>query len=126
MSTIKPLKISSVGVPTEINPTDDYIATKGIAFENSETLALDLNNSDEIQWVDSGRLTPKTFNSIVNQPTIPERVMDPVSPATNEVWVLNDGAGSPLGLLLAITNTTGFYKLSYKPISGAIVRVTLT
>lgn len=46
---IKPLKIENAatggtqndGFPTETDPTQDYIATKGIAFENLDTFLID-------------------------------------------------------------------------------------
>jgi hypothetical protein len=57
---------------------------------------------------------------------IPEYISDPVSPAANDTWVLKQANGSPIGLLLALTTNAFSYKLSYKTISGAIVRTTLT
>lgn len=61
---------------------------------------------------------------------IPELANDPVSPATNDAWVLHKQyvIGSPIGLLLSLTNaaSSSDYKLSYKTISGAVVRVALT
>lgn len=61
--------------------------------------------------------------------SIPEVVSDPVSPATNESWVLRTDffGGSPIGLLLSLTTAAmpSTYKLSYKTISGAVVRVSL-
>lgn len=60
---------------------------------------------------------------------IPELANDPVSPSTSEAWVLRTDfyGGSPIGLLLSLTSVSmpSTYKLSYKTISGAIVRVAL-
>jgi hypothetical protein len=62
--------------------------------------------------------------------SIPELTSDPLSPSTNYSWVLHQEyiAGSPIGMLLSLTNSVGSntYKLSYKTISGSIVRVALT
>jgi hypothetical protein len=57
----KPLKIESSSTggtqndmfPTEANPASDYLAAKGIAFENSDTRLLDLNGSGELSATDS-------------------------------------------------------------------------
>lgn len=57
---IKPLKIETVSgggtqndmFPTEANPTQDYIATKGIAFENNDGRLIDLDGSGNIQFKD--------------------------------------------------------------------------
>ncbi len=57
---------------------------------------------------------------------IPEYNSDPVSPSPEEVWVLHTPAGSPIGLLLALTYGVGQYELSYKTLEGPIVRVPLT
>ena len=61
-------------------------------------------------------------------PTIQELTSDPVSPIAGETWVLRQSVGTPIGLLLSLTTDTGLttYKLSYKTISGAIVRTSLT
>jgi hypothetical protein len=69
---IKPLKIenpSSGGtdtdfLPTESNPTQDYVAAKGIAFENNDNRLFDLSASGEIQYKDAIQGTYKTLNSI--------------------------------------------------------------
>ena len=58
---------------------------------------------------------------------IPELTSDPVSPAINDTWVLKSVAGgTPMGFLLAITREIDMYQLSYKTISGQIVRVILS
>ena len=58
--------------------------------------------------------------------SIPEYPADPSSPATNDAWVLRQqGAGSPIGLLLSLTYATNKYKFSYRTIAGETVRVGL-
>jgi len=57
--------------------------------------------------------------------TINEYTTDPSSPSAGDTWVLKTGAGSPIGLLLALTNNNISYSLSFKTVSGAIVRTTL-
>lgn len=66
------------------------------------------------------------------QTTIPEFIVDPVSPSPEDTWVLHSGfapIGSPIGLLLSLTHAnlaTGNYKLSYRTTEGTTVRVPLT
>ncbi len=59
---------------------------------------------------------------------IPELNTDPVAPTAQDTWVLATGTGSPIGgLLLALTHSSPVnYQLSYKTISGRIVRTNLT
>jgi hypothetical protein len=69
---VKPLKIenpSSGGtqtdfLPTESDPTQDYLAAKGIAFENSDAKLFDLSASGEIQYKDAVQTTYKKLNDI--------------------------------------------------------------
>lgn len=57
---VKPLKIENSATggtqidpyPTETNPTQDYLATKGIAFENNDNRIIDLDGSGNIQFKD--------------------------------------------------------------------------
>jgi hypothetical protein len=64
--------------------------------------------------------------------SIPQYDNDPVSPADEEAWVRHAGplaAGSPIGLLLALTNANAVpdrYYLSYKTIGGPIKRTEIT
>ncbi len=64
--------------------------------------------------------------------SIPQYDTDPVSPADEDVWVRHTGplaAGSPIGLLLALTHATAVpdkYYLSYKTIGGPIKRTEIT
>jgi hypothetical protein len=51
--------------PTETNPLQDYLASKGIAFENSDTRLLDLDGSGNIQFLDVGQATPFRLNKLV-------------------------------------------------------------
>lgn len=57
---------------------------------------------------------------------IPEVTVDPISPPTGTPWVLRTGrAGSPIGLLLALTYTTDLYQFSYRTAENTTVRTTL-
>lgn len=57
---------------------------------------------------------------------IPEVTVDPVSLPAGTPWVLRTGrAGSPIGLLLALTYTTDLYQFSYRTLEGTTVRTTL-
>jgi hypothetical protein len=62
---------------------------------------------------------------------IPEYIGDPVSPAAQQAWVsraLGHPAGTPIGLLLALTYTGSAYTytFSYKTLEGPIVRTSLS
>jgi hypothetical protein len=43
--------------PTEANPSEDYVAAKGFAFENLDTRAMDLDGSGNIQFKDATETT---------------------------------------------------------------------
>jgi hypothetical protein len=67
----------------------------------------------------------------VTSPVMPEFISDPVSPAHNSTWVLATPvtlAGSPLGLLLALTQATPvfIYQLSYRTLEGITIRTSLS
>lgn len=57
---VKPLKIESPSTggtqvdpfPVETNPAQDYLASKGIAFENNDNRLIDLDGSGNIQFKD--------------------------------------------------------------------------
>lgn len=57
---IKPLKIESPSnggtqtdyLPTESNPSQDYVSAKGIAFEHNDNRTIDLDGSGNIQFKD--------------------------------------------------------------------------
>jgi hypothetical protein len=57
--------------------------------------------------------------------TIPEVTSDPATPVAGQAWVLKEGTGTPLGLLLAITTAGVTYFLSYRTYEGTTVRVQL-
>jgi hypothetical protein len=83
---IKPLKIedSISGTeidpfPTESNPIDDYLATKGLAGENLDTSLFDLSASKEWQWKDSVQTTPYKLNDILSQISASGRGLIPFS-----------------------------------------------
>lgn len=81
--------------------------------------------SSEFDYIDDGI----NGNSTI---TIPQLNADPASPNAEDAWVLRSpiySAGTPLGLLLAITNTSivGYtYQHSYRTKEGTTVRVSLT
>lgn len=56
---------------------------------------------------------------------IPEYATDPVSPSPTDTWVLRIPAGSPIGLLLALTQGQNTYQLSYRTAAGTTVRTNL-
>ena len=57
---VKPLKIETplygtqddMGDPTEVNTSEDYLAAKGMAFENSDGHLIDRSVGGEIQFTD--------------------------------------------------------------------------
>lgn len=63
--------------------------------------------------------------------SIPEYTSDPASPSAGDAWVRHTvptGAGSPIGLLLALTQAgsgTESYDLSYRTSAGTTIRVTM-
>lgn len=59
---------------------------------------------------------------------IPEYTADPPFNYPGQAWVLRTGmpAGSPIGLLLALTYAGFTYQLSYYTTEGTIVRVKLS
>ena len=133
---VKPLKIENAatggtqtdGFPTEADPTQDYLAAKGIAFENSDTRLFDLSAGGEIQYKDAVQATYKTLNSLVGgSSTIPQLNADPVSPAAQSAWVLTTTTtfGTPIGLLLALTSEVNnySYSLRYRTLEGTTVSV---
>lgn len=69
---IKPLKIETTTdgsqsdpFPTEVNPTQDYLSAKGIAFNNSDNTTI-TESSGEVFHKDVFRTTPKTLRELVN------------------------------------------------------------
>lgn len=62
---IKPLKIENPAnggteldfLPTESNPSEDYVAAKGIALENNDNRLIDLDGSGNIQFKDAVETT---------------------------------------------------------------------
>lgn len=58
--------------------------------------------------------------------SIQEVAIDPPAAVAGDSWVLRLGTiGSPIGLLLALTNSKFIYKFSYKTLAGPVVRTTL-
>jgi len=80
---VKPLKIENPSnggtqtdfLPTESDPTQDYLAAKGIAFENSDSKLFDLSASGEIQYKDAVQTTYKKLNDIAGGSSFDESVI---------------------------------------------------
>jgi hypothetical protein len=72
------------------------------------------------------------INSTSGSVNIPEVNIDPLTPNAGDTWVLHLGTaigGSPIGLLLALTQSddrVGGYDLSYRTSEGTTVRTPLT
>jgi hypothetical protein len=64
---VRPLKLESTATgggmedsfPTALNPAQDYIAPKGIAFESSDDQLIDIDGSGNIQFTDTNSGTIK-------------------------------------------------------------------
>lgn len=57
---------------------------------------------------------------------IPQYLVDPVSPAIGDAWVLRtQRIGIPIGMLLSLTYATDLYQLSYRTAEGITVRTIL-
>lgn len=50
--------------PTETNPSEDYIASKGLAFENQDNRKVDLDGPGNIQFQDVTETTPITVRQL--------------------------------------------------------------
>lgn len=69
---VKPLKIENPALggtdtdmfPREADPAQDYIATKGIALENSDARTIDLSGAGQIQFKDAIETTPITVRQL--------------------------------------------------------------
>ena len=69
---IKPLKIESPStggtetdyLPTESNPMQDYVSTKGIAFEHNDNRTVDLDGSGNIRFKDVTETTYVTVRQL--------------------------------------------------------------
>ena len=63
----------------------------------------------------------------VGNADIPELMQDPANPTPESAWVLHSPvAGSPIGLLLALTHAVSKYQFSYQTANGGIKRTELT
>lgn len=51
-------------LPTSVNPAQDYLAAKGVAFENNDNRLLDLSESGEVQYKDAVQTAYKKLNDI--------------------------------------------------------------
>lgn len=104
--------LSGSGSPVSITVTSPcyYLRTNGEIWYHTGTGTWTL-------LINSGGIMPNN---------IPEFLTDPISPVAGTTWVLHDNQiGSPIGLLLTITSPVNTYKLSYKTISGEVVRTPL-
>lgn len=69
---VKPLGFESAStggtetypLPTELDPTEDYVAAKGVALENSDNRLIDLDVSGNIQFKDVTETTPVTVRQL--------------------------------------------------------------
>lgn len=68
---IKPLKLESPldgtqydPTPTELDPQEDYIATKGISFQDSENIVIE-SIGGELRFRDT-KISPITLNELIN------------------------------------------------------------
>jgi hypothetical protein len=55
----------TIPFPAELDPTEDYVAAKGVSFENNDSRLLDLNGSGQIQFKDAVDTTPFALGSLV-------------------------------------------------------------
>jgi hypothetical protein len=73
MDKVKPLCFESPDtggtetdyLPTELDPTDDYVSTKGIAFEDADNRKIDLDLSGNIQFQDATQTTEFPLSRLV-------------------------------------------------------------
>ena len=65
---VKPLKLETGGdfdyLPTETDPTEDYLAAKGFALANSDNYLMDLDGSNNIQFKDATETIPVTVRQL--------------------------------------------------------------
>lgn len=54
---------------TELDPTEDYVAAKGIALENSNSRLIDLDVEGNIQFKDASHTSPVSLKSITDKPS---------------------------------------------------------
>lgn len=70
---VQPLKLENPALggteidvfPTEADPTEDYLACKGIAFEDNDNRLIDLDGSGNMQFRDAGQVSPFRLNKLV-------------------------------------------------------------
>lgn len=73
-----------------------------------------------------GSIAQGTSSTSPGTVSIPEVAVDPPAAVAGDSWVLRLGTiGSPIGLLLALTNSQLIYKFSYKTLAGPVIRTTL-
>jgi hypothetical protein len=134
--------ISNLGEQVAVDPSKAFEAKNGFqvidaagVFSGGDTPTFDCEIGSLYLKTNGARYTKTaagtgsdkwTLDGTSSSVTIPEYGTDPVSPATNDAWVLRENAGQPHGgLLLAITNSVKKYYHSYKTVDGSIVRVEL-
>lgn len=59
--------VETLAMPTSLDPAEDYVAAKGVSFENSDTRLLDLNGSGEISVTDSYYTTKRAIVDVLPQ-----------------------------------------------------------
>jgi hypothetical protein len=114
---VKPLKIedSTNGtefdmVPTETDPTEDYLASKGIAFENSENTTI-YGDAGVMKFKDTDVTTEKSLIELVSSAS-PGFICSRKGVTSSGTWLESDGIP---------TNTVGIPILLNNPTLTAII-----
>lgn len=114
---VKPLKIedSTNGtefdmVPTETDPTEDYLATKGVAFENSDNTTI-RGDAGVMKFKDTDVVAEKSLAELVSSAS-PGFVFGRSGNTSSGTWLENEGTPS---------NTVGVPILTNNPILTAII-----
>ena len=69
---VRPLKIENPAeggtqtdyMPTETNPSQDYLSAAGIALQDNSTTTIDLDGSNNIQFTDATQTSPVTVTEL--------------------------------------------------------------
>jgi len=126
---VKPLKIEDStsgtqndGFPVETSPTQDYLAAKGIAFENSDTRLFDLSAGGEIQWQDAGQTTYKTINSLSGPNVWSVLGRYQFASAANASSIIDIAARDILRITIIVTGYSGngIFSLRFGGTAGAV------
>ena len=111
---VKPLKIedSTNGTqanmfPTETDTTADYLACKGISFENSDTRLIDLNGSGVLQFTDTNGAV--LLSSLAAAPTT-QAVTTNITAAHNKIYLVTTSSARTITLPAAALDTQFYIK----------------